>query len=325
MAIYTLMRPTIYQVPTGLSLEEFKASVPDAGRRRHLSFSLDFDARAATLGMILEEHWEPQVKELWTDNQEKIKQGLIFEFGEHDLDRKIEDFIAIGTKPMSVLAYHNALFTQVRNSFVMGQYYPALVGACALGERILNHLIIDMRDFFKSSPEYKKVYRKTSFDNWDLPIDALDAWGVLLPEAVREFRALKMLRHRSIHFNVSTYATLRDDALAAILHMRQTIDQQFGSFGVRPWFIEGTRGQTFIRKSYENHPFIMKYFVPRCVFVGPLFGMRPGQGCWEVMDVPDYGDGEWTDEEFAHQFNERDPEQVLKEPPDMRWVEGAEL
>jgi hypothetical protein len=173
-----------------------------------------------------------------------------------------------------------------------------------------------MRPFFEATPEYRRVNRKESFDNWDVPIDTLEVWEILLPEAVKEFRALKRLRHRSIHFNVSTYSTLRHDALAAILHMRIIIEQQFGSFALRPWFIAGTLGHVFIRKSFETHPFVMKYFIPRCPFVGPLFGMGQTEvGGWEVFDVPDYGDGDLTDEEFACRYNERDPSQVLTARP----------
>jgi len=300
----------------GLTLEEYKARIPDAGLRRHLSWGMDFDARATTLGMTIEDHWEPEVKELHQRNQEQTRSNLARQFGEHALDAKIANFLAIDTKPMSVLSYHNEFFEQVRNAFVMGQYYPALVGACALGERILNHLILDMRDHFKATPEYRNVYRKDSFDNWDLPIDTLEAWNILLPEAVTEFRTLKQLRHRSIHFNVSTYSTLRDDALAAILHMRTIIEQQFGSFAVRPWFIPGTKGHVFIRKAFETHPFVQAYFIPKCPFVGPLFGMGHSEGGgWEIFDVPDYGDGECSDHEFAKLFNERAPEEVMTEAP----------
>jgi hypothetical protein len=190
-----------------------------------------------------------------------------------------------------------------------------LVGACALGERILNHLILDMRPSFRHTPEFKHVYRKDSFDNWDIPIDTLEAWDILLPEAVSEFKLLRSLRHRSIHFNVDTYGTLREDALAAILHMRTIIEQQFGSFALRPWFIAGTKGHVFIKKEYETDPFVVKYFIPRCPFVGPLFGMDFGENGWTIFDVPDYGDGAWSDEEYAQQYNERDPMKVAKGPP----------
>jgi hypothetical protein len=325
MNLFTLTRQTIYQVPKGLALEEYKSRIPDAGRRRHLCFALDFDMRATTLKTKIENHWEDKIQFQWHENQQNIKRGLIHEFGELNSDAKIENFEALGTKPMSILAYHNAFFKQARDAFVMGQYYPALVGACALGERILNHLVLDMRPMFTGTQEYKRVSRNDSFDNWCVPIKTLEAWGILLPEAVTEFRALKTLRHRSIHFNVSTYKTLREDALAAILHMRTIIDCQFGAWGPRPWFIKGTIGHMFVAKSYEFHPIVRTYYAPQCAFVGPLFGMRHGENGngWEIMDVPDYGDGDWTDEEFAQRYNERDSKQVMKEPPCMEWAPGA--
>ena len=172
---------------------------------------------------------------------------MVAEFGERGIDAKIDNFVAMGVKPFSVLAHHNALFHQVRQAFVIGAYYPALVGACALGERILNHLMLDMRGHFTATPEYKKVYRKGSFDDWRLPIDTLEAWGILRPDAVVEYRALMGLRHRSIHFNPETTNALRDDALASIIHMRTIIEQQFASHAVRLWFIANKRGHAFIR------------------------------------------------------------------------------
>src|SRR3972149_6553409 len=96
------------------------------------------------------------------------------------VDPKKENFIAIDSKPFSILAFHNRFFEQIRTSFIIGSYYPALTGACALGERILNHLILTLRDDFKNSPEYKKIYRKKSFDDWDVPISILASWGTLL-------------------------------------------------------------------------------------------------------------------------------------------------
>jgi hypothetical protein len=315
MKVTNFNRPTIYDVPTGLSHAEFKSRIPDVGRRRHLSWGFDFDSRATTLSMEINDDWEPDVKRMHEENRDKSIERLKTEFGPLGIDQKIENFIAIDTKPFSVLAYHNDYFEQVRRSFVIGSYYPALVGACALGERILNHLILDMRASFTHTPQFKKVYRKDSFDDWELPITTLEAWGILLSEAVIEFQNLKALRHRSIHFNASTYDTLRDDALAAVLHMRSIIELQFGSFALRPWFITGTLGHVFIKKEYEFHPYVEAYFIPRCPFVGPLFGMGMGNNGWEVYDVPDYGDGDLSDEEFAREYNGRDPSQVMTGPP----------
>jgi hypothetical protein len=303
-------RITFENVDPRLPLEQQKRLVVDSGRRRHLSWGMDFDSRALSLDAMIPDHWDKEVKELHRQNLEAARAGMIAEFGELGIDAKIENFIAIGVKPFSVLAHHNALFHQVRQAFVIGAYYPALVGACALGERILNHLMLDMRDHFKATPEYRKVYRKDSFDDWRVPIETLDAWGILLPDAVIEYRALMALRHRSIHFNAATVASLRDDALAAIVHMRTIIEQQFATHALRPWFIPNTLGHAFIRKDYETDPYVRTYFVPNCPFVGPLFGMAPGPNGWRFFDRADYGDGDWTDAEFAAAYNDRDPEQV---------------
>lgn len=285
--------------------------MPDAGRRRHLSWGMDFDSRASALETQISDDWEPQVKEMHLRNRAQTIEGLTQSFGSENIDSKIENFVAIGIKPMSVLSYHNKFFEQVRRTFVMSDYYPALVGACALGERILNHMLLDLRSYYSHTPEYKKIYRKESFDDWDQPIDILETWGILLPPAASEFRSLKGLRNKSIHFNLSTYTSLREDALAAIIHLRSAIEGQFGSFALRPWFISDTKGHVFIRKSYETNPFVAVYFLPRCPFVGPLFGMEFTSNGWKVNDLPNYGPEPWTDEEFADRYNARKPEDVV--------------
>src|SRR5690606_7362814 len=127
-----ITRTTIYDMPRDATFEQMRARIPDAGRRRLLSWGIDFDTRAMTLGMTIEEHWEPHVKEMWAANQDNIRKSLVAQFGEQSIDQKVENFLAIGAKPMSVMAYHNRFFEQVRRSFVMLDYYPALVGACAL-------------------------------------------------------------------------------------------------------------------------------------------------------------------------------------------------
>ncbi len=82
---------------------------------------------------------------------------------------------------------------QIRRSFIIGSYYPALTGACSLGERILNHLILTFKEDYKWSLEYKKVYDKKSFDDWSLPIGILSKWGILLPAVVKKFKTLFVL------------------------------------------------------------------------------------------------------------------------------------
>lgn len=307
-------RVTIDQVDQTRPIAEWIPLLADRGRRRHMSYTMDFDTRC----YVFEEPgegWEETPRRLHLENRERVRAGLASEFGSQALDAKIANFVAIGSKPFSVISYHNALFDEVRRAFVVEAYYPALLGACALGERILNHLILDLRDSFRQTVEYRTVARKDSFMDWAKAIDTLEAWSVLLPRAIDEFRALMPLRHRSIHFNTSTYATLREDSLAAVLHIREIIDQQFTAFGARPWFIKGTRGLIFIKRDWEENPFIRAFYLPTCPFVGPHVAISLHNGV-NFYDKKDYGDGDWSDDEFAAAYEARLPDDVVKTPED---------
>ncbi len=195
--------------------------------------------------------------------------SLVAEFGELNKDAKLANFIALDTKPFSILAFHNRFFAQVRNSFVMGAYYPALVGACALGERILNHLLLALRDDYKGTPEYKRVFGKDSFDDWTIPIDVLNAWGVLLSDVIENFLKLKDMRNRAIHFRLETDHNDREPALEALNCIRAIIGSQFASLGTQPWFMTGIPGEIYIKQAWEEKPFIRKIYLPNCALVGP--------------------------------------------------------
>lgn len=301
-------------VEIGKRINAQKDTLEDRGCRRHLSWGMDYDTRPFILSHEIGEHWDDDIKELWRSNKEKVRAELKFEFGEFDINTKIENFIALGSSPFSILSYHNRFFRQVRRSYIIGAYYPALVGACALGERILNHLTIDLRDFYSSTPEYRRVYRKKSFDKWGVPIDTLSAWNVLLPDVAEEFRLLELIRHRSIHFNSETYSNLKLDSKAAIFHLQNIIERQFGSHGTQPWFLKGTNGHQFIAHDWENDPFIQTYFLHNCPFVGPLFSMDRSEKGWQFFDFDTYGEDCWTDEEFAKAFNERNPDMLAPKP-----------
>lgn len=108
-------------------------------RYRVLPF-FDFDTRSLTLSEPIREEWDEQVKALHRQNRENTINHLKAEFGEIGWEQKIQNFVDLGPKPLSIIAFHNSFFAQVRSSFVVGAYYPALTGACALGERVLNHL-----------------------------------------------------------------------------------------------------------------------------------------------------------------------------------------
>jgi hypothetical protein len=47
-----------------------------------------------------------------------------------------------------------------------------------------------------------------------------------------------------------------------------------------------------------------------------------GPGGWQFFDLGNYGERAWTDEEFAREFNERDPNAVVR-PPDEALGEAS--
>lgn len=270
-----------------------------APMKRYRVTSFDFETRANLLSMAIEDHWEPHIKEMHLQNKESIRGGLAFEFGNYALTAKIQNFVDLGPKPLSILAFHNEFAAQARAAFVVGGYYPSLVGACTLGERILNHLIRLLREDFKSSDYYKRVYRKDSFDNWQLPLAALESWGVLLPDALEAFRRLNTIRNQAVHFHPEVDNNDRPLALEANLQLAKAIEVQFGSLGPQPWFIPDTRGATYIRKEAEEDPFVKRVYLPNCQRVGPWHQpLRMESGHLIISDQYPYVEREISDDEF---------------------------
>jgi hypothetical protein len=265
-------------------------------RFRPLSFDFDFTVSGFTLD--IPDHWEESVKQAHRRERERLEQMFRWRFGEQGVEEKLRNYVDLGPKSISILAFHNEFFEQVRNSFVVSAYYPALTGACALGERILNHLVLALRDDFKSTPEYKRVYNKDSFDQWDVAIDTLEAWDVLLPVVVGEFRKLRNRRNDAIHFRPDVDHNDRPLALAAIHSLGSIISEQFSGFGPQPWFITGVPGEVYIKKEWENRPFIRRVYLPKCAPLGPCHEVQ-SVNPWKIRDDYPYENREITDDEFV--------------------------
>ncbi len=281
--------------------------------KRYTVLKYELDTRANVLSMEISDDWEESNITLWKANKRSIREGLIFQYGTSSYEEKIKDFMDMGSKPISVIAFHNEFFDQIRSAFVVSAYYPALTAACALGERILNQLIIHLRDEFKDTPQYKRVYKKNSFDDWNLAIKTLEEWDVLLPDVAVALRSLKEIRHRSIHFDPEVESNTREKALDAILKLSEIIQGQFSIFGSQPWFIPGTKVSFFIKKAYEKDPFVKNIILPCCSLVGHMFRLeREGYG-WLVIDTYEYEEKGISDDVFADLFNNRSFDEVMKQ------------
>lgn len=199
--------------------------------KRYRICNFDFDSRSRAFDPI-QEGWDEQVKALHITNRDHAVEELRNQYGEWGLDQKVKNFIDLGVKPFSVIAFHNHFYEQARSAFVAGHYYPALTSVVALGERVLNHLVLGLRHDFKASSSYKKVFQKKSFDNWKVAIDALVEWQVLTPDAKIAFDQLREKRNHALHFNPEVQYDARTFALEALESFGKVIDAQFSAFGL---------------------------------------------------------------------------------------------
>jgi hypothetical protein len=271
--------------------------------KRYRVLRMDFDMRANILSIHVPETWDPHARTSMLQNQASVREGLRAQYGHLAHEPKLKNFIDLGPEPISIVSFHNTFFRQARDAFVIGSYYPALTATCALGERVLNHLVLAFRDEFQSTAEYRRVYRRDSFDNWDLAIDTLEAWSILLPSTALLFRELRDVRNRALHFNPETEHNTRKIALDAIAIFRAIVEQQFTAFGDKPWFIPNDVGISFVRRAHEDDPFVRRVLLPSCSKVGPKHSVDHGpDGHMIAVDPHEYAVGDVTDEEFIQLF-----------------------
>jgi len=265
--------------------------------KRYRIIPTDFDLRVNHL-QDLEKMYNENPTVHLENNIISFNKQLIEYYGERRFEQKLENLKDIGSKNYSIISYHNLFIEQIRESFINENYYPSLVSACALGERILNHLTLDLKDFYSKSPEYLKIKDKKTNSNWNEMIETLKTWEILLPEVSEELHKLKILRHKSIHFNENLYKNLRPYALEAINSIQKIISSQFCSFGNQPWFMTSIPGERYIKLEYEKNPFIEKYYLPYCILVGyenELIKVNPPQ----YQDNYEYEKSIITDEKFS--------------------------
>ncbi|MDP9381525.1 MAG: hypothetical protein M3Q29_15535 [Chloroflexota bacterium] len=280
--------------------------------KRYRVLSFDFDSGPSLLSQTVSEDWAPEIQEQHRENRRRVITSVVQRFGPQDAEDKLQGYIDLGPMPVSIVGYHNRFFRQTRDSFVIGAFYPALTGACALGERILNHLLLDLRSSYQHTPEYKEVYTKSSFDDWYKAIGILETWGVLLPDVIPEYKRLAEIRNtRAIHYHPEVETKDRELALSAISAVSNIIHGQFAGIGPQPWFIKGVRGVSFVRKEAETEPFVKHFYLPKSKLVSPYHRTdmvwNPETERYELLidDSDDHGDTDVTDEEFARLYENR--------------------
>ncbi|WP_180897324.1 hypothetical protein [Martelella soudanensis] len=80
---------------------------------------------------------------------------------------------------------------------------------------------------------------------------------------------------------------------------------------MQPSFIENTPGAQFIKRAYEDVPFVKTYIVPLSGFVGVEYGMDLTERGWRHLDYQGYGPGNLGDDDYARLYHERHRSKVV--------------
>jgi hypothetical protein len=197
---------------------------PRDGCRRYRPIQVTFDTRNLILELEIQDEWASEIKALWEENKARVRADLIAEFGSADAEDKLENYRAMGPAPWSVVFEHSVLLRQVRSSFAHGDFYPALVGACALGERLLHQLVLALREDFVNHPATIKRVRAGNLGNeWGSLITVLQGWEILDEEVADTYRELEQRRHQEVHFDPGLSAVERNAALVALLGFNKSL------------------------------------------------------------------------------------------------------
>jgi hypothetical protein len=203
------------------------------------------------------------------------------QWGAQDFDQKLERFKSLNLSYLGIPEEYYELLSEIVDSYCCGYFYPSMTSAGALGERILNRLLLKTRAHFKGTQEYKTIYRKQSFDNWEKPISVLKAWGIISVAVAVAFDRLKVYRNDSIHYKDGYL--FEANAHAAVRELATIIDLQFNYVTRKDLFwIFDVPGEIWLKSNQVANPFVKEFVLPHCISLTAYdevssSGIRPGK------------------------------------------------
>ena len=198
----------------------------------------------------------------------EFKQHFIEIFGIEDFDNKLKRFIDIDLNVIGLPEEYYKMLKAIVESYSCGYFYPAMIGAGALGERVLNRLIIKTRTYYKSSPHYKTIYKKDSFDNWDKIILILCDWNIISKEMGNMFSKLQTYRHRSVHYNENyNFEINAQDAIKILIKIIKKLFDISERADI--FWVCNSPGEVLVKSTVLNDPFVIEFILPNCKLVLP--------------------------------------------------------
>lgn len=227
-------------------------------------------------------------------NRHEIHGWLADDFGSANIEDKYARWLALEPPALCVPGEYHDLLREIEGAYIRGDFYPALTGACCLGERILNDLVMGLKKYQTASPRYKEVARKDSLDDWERAISILRDWRIIDEEVTQHFEELYKLRKTSVHYgDVARRAENAKKAIDALYAITRLL---FGQ-GIKQFFM--CEGEIHVKKEYENEPFTKEFLLPHCNKLGYRHTAEDRHGQAVLVDHDDYPSGQLTDDEFC--------------------------
>ncbi len=189
--------------------------------------------------------------------------GVAHRHGLFDIQRKYSRWLHLSPPALCVPVEWHKLLLEAEAAYVNGDYYPTLTSACCLGERVLNHLIIKLRSHFTSSPRYKEIARKDSFQDWKKLISILKEWKVIDDDLSSHFMQLLDLRNPAVHFG-----TLQDRMQKANTAVQEVYAVTSEMFGLKSGHFFDCDGELYVKHKRIDEPLIREFIIPHCNLVG---------------------------------------------------------
>lgn len=201
-------------------------------------------------------------------SEDKIVSGLIDDWGKLNFEKKLDRFKHLSISLLGIPEEYYNLLWDVVSVYCCGRFYPAMTSAGALGERILNRLILRTKKYYKSSKHFKYIYNKNSFDNWKKMINILLEWDIISSEIGRTFTRLLQFRKDSIHYSDGyDFEINSHDAVLAIVEI---INGQFNYLRRQDLFwVFDVPGEILVRSDKVEDAFVKEFVLPYCTLITP--------------------------------------------------------
>jgi hypothetical protein len=222
-------------------------------------------------------------------------ESLRAQLGSHNFDAKFARWMKIDYPPLGVIDEYPRQIEQIINTYSIGYAYPAVTSSCCLAERILNRLVLKSRHHFVPRREYKKIYRKKSFDDWERMIDLISDWNIVPERAIACFRELIPIRHQSIHYN--EHYDFEAVAPATINNLIAAITEVFGVLNRKDiYLLFDVPGEVWVRSDAQCLPFVKEFVLPHCYYAHAVHDLDTKRG---IITERLGRTGPLTDDEFV--------------------------